>query len=491
MSDFSKGIESLSPEKRSLLDLMLKKKGAEFNTFPLSFAQQRLWFLYQMEPDSAVYNIPAAVRLNGLIDVSVLERTLNAIIERHESLRTSFALINGQPVQIISRAQSFTLPLVDLSELDGAERDAEARRLATEEAQRPFNLTQGPLLRATLLRLGEQEHVVLLTMHHIVSDGWSMGVLIKEVGALYEAFSTGKSSPLPELPIQYADYAVWQQQWLQGETLNTQLDYWKQQLADAPSTIELPTDHQRPASQSFRGAQESLQLTREVSEGLRRLSHEHGTTLFMTLLAAFQCLLYRYSGQEDVVVGSPIAGRTRAEVEGLIGFFVNTSVLRTKVRGDDGFRELMRQVREVCVGAYTHQEVPFEKLVEELQPSRDLSRHPLFQVMFVLQNAGQETLELPKVKLSSMEANNGAAVFDLTLSMIEVGEMLAGTIEYSTDLFERETILRIIGHFHTLLHGIVSEPDLPLSHLPLLTHAERHQLLLQWNDTRSPFPSHL
>ncbi|MGB7925177.1 MAG: amino acid adenylation domain-containing protein, partial [Pyrinomonadaceae bacterium] len=457
-------------------------------TLPLSFAQVRLWFIDQMEPGNTFYNLPVAIRLKGRLDVAALERTLNEVIRRHEVLRTTFPTIDGKPAQVIAPSLALNMAVVDLSALPHAQREAETRRLVGEEADAPFDLSRGPLIRAGLLRLSEDEHVVLFTMHHIISDGWSRGVLAEEIAKLYAAFIAGRPSPLPELPVQYADFAVWQRQWLQGETLDAQLQYWRRQLSGAPGLIELPIDHPRPPIQTFRGAQDSLVISSQTREGLRRLCQEEGTTLFMVMLAAFKSLLFRYSRQDDIVVGSPIAGRTRAEIEPLIGFFVNTLVLRTKMSGELSFREALRRVREVCTGAYMHQDMPFEKLVEELQPERDLSCNPLFQVAFHFLNTPLEPLELPGLKLVPMELDHNSAKFDITLTMEEKKNGLSGTMEYNTDLFERETILRIFDHFQRLLHGIVSDPDLPLSLLPLLSDAERRQLIHLWNDTHLPLP---
>nr|QEO74542.1 condensation domain-containing protein [uncultured bacterium] len=458
---------------------------------PLSFAQQRLWFIDQLEPGNAAYNVPAAVRLRGRLNIPALEQSLSEIARRHEVLRTSFALRDGVPVQIVHEAEPMKLGIIDLGGLEEGERVREAQRLASRESQEGFDLSTGPVWRAKLLRLGAEDHVVLLTMHHIVSDAWSISVLINDIAAIYEAYSEGRESPLEELEIQYGDYAAWQRGWLRGEALEGQLGYWREALAGAPEMLELPTDHSRPAVQSYRGAAESLMLPARLTEGMRQLGESEGVTLFMTMLAAFQTLLSRYTGQEEIVVGTPIAGRNRAEIENLIGFFVNTLVLRSKVSGERGFRELVGQVREVCLGAYAHQDLPFEKLVEELQPSRDLSRQPLFQVMFILQNAPQRSLALPKLTLSPVGAEDETAHFELTLTMNETAEGLEATLEYNTDLFERQSIKRMMGHFHRLLEGIVNDPDQHLSELPLLTEAERRQLLYEWNDTRAPFPSHL
>ncbi len=455
---------------------------------PLSYAQQRLWFIDQLEPNSALYNIPAAVRLKGELNLTALGQTFSEVVRRHEVLRTTFVNVDGEPLQHISPAQPLSLPIVDLSHLTADERETEAQRLATAEAQRPFDLSRGPLFRVQVLRLSVTEHILLCTMHHIVSDGWSIWMLVREVAALYEAFSQDQPSPLPELPIQYADYAVWQRQWLEGAVLEAQLAYWREQLSGAPSVLELPTDYPRPAVQSFRGAAQSIRLSAELTEKLRQLSRAEGVTLFMTLLSAFSVLLSRLSGQADIVVGTPIANRTRVETEGLIGFFVNTLVLRTKVEAEESFRALLARVREVTLGAYSHQEVPFEKLVEELQPDRDLSHSPLFQVMFVLQNAPRETLRLGEVELRSAGATNETAKFDLTLVLTESGDGLTGVWQYSTELFAAETIERWGGHFQTLLEAIASEPEQAVAELPLLTEGEREQLLIEWNQTAREYP---
>ncbi len=452
---------------------------------PLSFAQQRLWFIDQLDPGNSVYNFPAAVRLKGPLNVVALKQSLNEIVRRHETLRTTFAIVDGRPVQIIAPALTLTLPIVDLRELPETEREAEVQRLATNEAQRPFDLAQGPLVRATVLRLGENEHVGLLTMHHIVSDGWSTGILIREMAILYEAFCSGRPTSLPELPIQYADFAHWQRQWLDGGVLETQLTYWKRQLAGAPPFLDLPTDHTRPIVQTFRGAHQSLRLPKNISAGLKALSRQEGVTLFMTLLAAFKILLHCYTSQDDIIIGTPIANRNRLETEGLIGFFVNTLVLRTDLSGDPDFRELLRRVREVCLAAYAHQDLPFERLVEELHLARDLSRNPLFQVMFVLQNARLGTLELPGLTLSPLEVDSGTTHFDLTLHIADTGDELIASLAYNTDLFETGSIARMLRHFQMLLETVCASPGRRLSELSLLTEAERQQVLVEWNDTRS------
>ncbi|MGK3959181.1 non-ribosomal peptide synthase/polyketide synthase [Sorangium sp. So ce118] len=456
---------------------------------PLSFAQQRLWFLDRLEPGSAFYNVPAVVRLSGWLDVDALARSLQEVVRRHEALRTAFpTTLGGEAHQAIASAFEVCLPVVDLQAFAEPAREAEMHRRAVEEGQKPFDLAKGPLLRTTLLRLGEQEHVLLLTMHHIVSDGWSLGVLVRELGALYEAFSNGVASPLPELPIQYADHAVWQRAWLSGEVLEAQLAYWRQQLSGAPPALELPTDRPRRAVHTYRGAALPVALPRELSTALAALSRREGVTLFMTLLAAFQVLLHRYTGQDDIVVGSPIAGRTHPQTEGLIGFFINTLVLRTDLSLQPTVRELLGRVREVTLGAYAHQEVPFEKLVEELSPARDLSRTPLFQVMFVLQNAPMPALVLGDVELAPVETEQTTAKFELTLAFGETEEGLRGALVYNTDLFDAATIERMAGHYQTLLEGLVAEPGRRVSELPLLTEAERQKLLVTWNATEAEYP---
>ncbi|BDA72451.1 non-ribosomal peptide synthetase [Calothrix sp. PCC 7716] len=458
---------------------------------PLSFAQARLWFLDQLEPDSAAYNIPTAVRLTGSLHVAALQQSFNEIVRCHETLRTTFTSMNGEPVGVIAPVSTLRLTMVELCELPQPQQSAEVSRLTTLEAQRHFDLKSGPLLRATLLRLSPTEHVLLLVMHHIISDGWSMGVLIRELTVLYEAYSSAQPLALPELPIQYADFAHWQRQWLTGEVLQAQLEYWKQQLAGAPPVLKLPTDRTRPPIQTFQGATQSLALTEQLSQALKALSQRHGVTLFMTLLAAFQTLLYRYTGQSDICVGSPIANRKHSETEGLIGFFVNTLVLRTEVSGNASFSELLARVREVALNAYAYQDLPFEQLVEALQPERNLSHQPLFQVMFVLQNAPMPVLELPELTLNALSMDSTIAKFDLTLSMEDTQQGLVGRLEYNSDLFDAITITRMLKHFHTLLEGIVADPSQCPRDLPLLTEAERLTLLEEWNCTGVDSPKNL
>ena len=458
---------------------------------PLSFAQQRLWFIDRLEPGSPVYNFPAAVRLTGPLDLAALRRSLDEIVRRHEALRTTFAIADGRPVQIIAPLLKLTLPLVDLQTLPAGDRESELRRLATEEAQRPFDLAKGPLVRATVLRFGGQDHVGLLTMHHIVTDGWSTGILIRELAILYESYCSGRPSPLPELTIQYADFADWQRRWLDEKRLEFQLAYWRQHLAGAP-ILELPIDHPRPALQSFRGAYQRLVLSRDVGESLKALSRREGVTLFMTLLAAFQILLHRYTGQDDLVIGTPIANRNRLEIEGLIGFFVNTLVLRADLSDDPQFTELLRRVRDTCLGAYAHQDLPFERLVEELRPEPDLSRNPLFQAMFVLQNAAPQELALPGINLKPVEIDTGTTHFDLTLHVADSEPGLIATLAYNPDLFETTTIARMLAYFGSLLETLAATPERRLSELTVLTEAERAQLPVNLNGpgtTRSHYPN--
>ena len=499
MSNLSERLASLSPEKRDLLSHRLREKAQtgrepgivrrpEQDPAPLSFAQQRMWFLDQLEPASPLYTIPAALRLRGRLHVRALEQALNEIIRRHEGLRATFDSVDGNPVQRIAPVLSLTLPIVDLRSLPASQVDAEALRLAREEAGRPFDLSRGPLIRASLLRLDVEEHVILLTMHHIISDGWSIGVLARELAALYGAFAAGRPSPLGELPIQYADYAYWQRQWLQGENLERQLAYWRQQLAGSPDALDMPTDRPRPSIQSFRGAHHSFSLPPAVSKGLVSLCREARVTSFMALLAAFATLLHRYTGQEDICVGTPIANRNRAEIEGLIGLFVNTLVLRTDLSGDPSFRTLLARVRETTLRAYNHQDLPFEMLVDELQPERELNRTPLFQVMFDLQGPSLRGLELPGLKLSLMDVERGTSKFEMVMAIVEEADGLKGTLEFDTDLFDAATAARLITHYQTLLEGVVADPDRHLSALPLLGQAERRQLLVEWNDTAARYP---
>lgn len=450
---------------------------------PLSFAQQRLWFLDQLDPGNPIYSIASAVRLKGQLDPDALERTLNEIVRRHESLRTVFREQQGVAVQFIQPEQRIALPLLSLAGFAEADQKMEVERLAVVEARKAFDLARGPLLRTRLLRLGPEDHVMLFTLHHIISDGWSTGILMREAKAIYAAYTENQESPLPELTLQYADYAVWQRGWLKGDVVERHLAYWKVQLDQMPPFLELPGDRPRPRELSYRGTTLNVSLSEGLTEELRVLSQREGVTLYMVLLAAFQTLLYRYTGQTDIVVGSPIANRQNTEIESLIGFFVNTLVLRVDLSGDPSFTELLERVQEVTLGAYEHQDIPFEMLVEELQPERNLSFAPLFQILFVLQNAPRDELTLSGLELSHMDVSNGTTHFDLTLQLEESATGLSGIIEYSVDLFDEETMKHLFGHLQTLLAAIVENPDERISALPLLTETEKHRLLVQWNDT--------
>jgi amino acid adenylation domain-containing protein len=498
-SDLSARRSNLSPEKRAMLELLLRGEYADTSqtetiprrpegSNPLSFAQQRLWFLDQLEPNSPLYNLPHGVRLSGALDIPALERGFNALVERHEILRITFAVIDGNPVQLIGPRLTLALPVMDLEALPQEEREAEVQRLATAEARQPFDLAHGPLLRVRLLRLGIQEHVLLLTLHHIVADGWSRDIVVRELAVLYEALAAGRPAPLPELPIQYADFAHWQRRYLQREILERQLGYWRGRLAGAASVLAVPTDRPRPAQPTYRGATHAFILPAALTASLRALSRAQGATLFMTLVASFKTLLYRYSGQGDLCIGTPMANRNRLEIEGLIGFFVNTLVLRTELSDDPRFVELLGRVRETVLGAQANQDLPFERLVEKLQPVRDMSHSPLFQVMVALQNTPSRELQIDGLRFCGLGVDSGHAKFDLSLDITEVQGALDCVYEYSTDLFDGSTIERLAKHLETLLHGIVAHPEARLSELPILTEPERHRLLIEWNATAAEYP---
>lgn len=458
---------------------------------PLSFAQQQLWFLNQLEPDNPAYNIPAVIRLDGRLDVEALRQSITEIIRRHEALRAVFTFGAGVPVQTIAPVPSFAIPIIDLRALPEAGRADNARQVALDEAHHCFDLSRGPLVRASLLRLSEDEHLMLLTMHHIVTDGWSFGVFAHELGKLYENFRVGKPSPLPELSIQYVDFAHWQREWIQGEVIDPHLSYWRKQLAGIPRALELPTNRARPAILTSRGGTVQFELAPRLTEGLRVVSRQEKVTLFMTLLGAFQTLLHYYTSQDDILVGTPIASRTTPGVEGLIGLFVNTLVLRADLSGDPSFQELLVRVRETTLGGYAHQELPFEKLVEELQPDRDMSHTPVFQVMFSLLPAINLNQQLPELKLSISGTDSGVVKRDLTLMVEEVEDRLRASLQYSTDLFDAHTIERMARHYENLLESIVKDRALPISTLGLLTETEQQQLLLEWNDTAVVQPARL
>jgi amino acid adenylation domain-containing protein len=457
-------------------------------SIPLSFAQERLWFINQLEGASATYNMPAALRLNGDLNLKAFERALAEIVRRHEALRTSFLTVNGTPSKVIHPSAEMKVAVVDLQHLSDSEREQILAQQIEQAAITPFDLEIAPLIRWSLIQLSATEYVFCINMHHIVSDGWSIGVLVQELSALYPAYCAGAPSPLPELEIQYADFALWQRQWLSGEVLEQQLEYWVSQLQGAPELLQLPTDRPRPSVQTYQGATHSLSLSAELAQKLQGLSRQTGSTLFMTLMTAFATLLYRYSGESDVVIGSPIANRNRSEIEPLIGFFVNTLVLRTRLEDRLSFEQLLTQVRATTLKAYEHQDLPFEQIVEALQPQRSTSHSPLFQVMFVLQNTPMGEIELPGVKLSELHTDSTIAKFDLTLSMSETPLGLECDWEYNTDLFNGATIERMASHFENLLSAIAENPHQAVSELPLLCEAERQQLLVAWNDTQIEYP---
>ncbi len=469
----------------------------EVFVFPASFAQQRLWFLDRSIPGNTIYNVHTAIHLAGSLNLAALERTFNEIVRRHETLRTTFIVEDGQPLQAIAPSATIPLQVVDLQHLDSEERDVTAKRIINTALKYAFDLASGALLRVTILVLSDTEHILLINMHHIICDDWSLGVLIRELSTVYTAFAQNRSSPLSELPLQYADFAQWQREWLQGEILDTQLAYWRQQL-NGISTLHLPTDKPRSAIQNYQGATQFLELPKQLTDRLEQLSQQAGVTLFMTLLAAFQTLIYRYTHQSDIAIGSPIANRNRSEIEGIIGFFVNTLVLRSDLSGNPTFRELLDRVREVTVGAYTHQDLPFEKLVSELHPERSLSHHPLFQVVFGFQNAPMSSLELPGLVPRLINIDSKTTRFDLELHLWKCGEDfrssdggkwhdtegLRGIVVYNTDLFEPATIDRMLSHFKTLLSSIVANPDRRIANLPLLSDVEINRVMVEWNNTQ-------
>ena len=484
-------IESLAAEVKALIahkplgdrEALPLVPLSQRDALPLSFAQQRLWFLDQFEDgQETLYNMPWALRLDGALDVPALQQALTTLVHRHESLRTVFHTVNERAIQIIAKPEAFTLPLVDI---DNAELPA---RLA-DNVNHVFALAEGPLFIAKLLRLSSAAHVLLLNMHHSISDGWSIGVLNRELATLYTAYHQGQASPLPPLPIQYADFAHWQRQWLQGEVLQTQIDYWKTQLRGAPALLELPTDRPRPATLRHRGQSVRFTLPAELGGQLQQLSRESNATLFMTLLAGFNLLLARYSGQEDICVGTPIANRQRPELEGLIGFFVNTLVLRNHIGPQDSVKELLRQVRETALAAYAHQDVPFEHLVEALNPERSLSYAPLFQVMFALQNNEEGQLAMPGIQTSRLHSEILTAKFDISMNLKETGQGLEGIVEYNTDIFAQATMERLVQHYRNVLQSMVNDPRQILHEIPLISEAERQQILVDWNNTAADYPN--
>jgi aspartate racemase len=487
-------VAGLSPDKRALLERHLEARGpaiprrATRGAPPLSFAQQRLWFIEQLEPRNPLYHITRAVRLRGSLDIGALQAALDAVVARHEAVRTTFQSVDGSPVQRVGPPRAVTLARIDLGAI-GALSDLETvRRRLVDEAQRPYDLSRDLMLRAALFRFDARDHVLLLMMHHIATDAWSMGILARELSECYAASVAGRRPTLPDLPIQYGDYAEWQRQWFSGSVLEKSLRYWTEHLANL-TPLELPTDHPRPARQTYRGGREAFRIPSEITSALRAVGRQSRATLFMTIAAAFQTLLHRYSGQEDIAVGTPIAGRGYTQLEGLIGFFVNTLVLRGDLSGNPTFRKLLAHVRDVALRAYEHQDLPFERLVAELGPARSLSHTPVFQVMLAFNSTEPEFLTFRGVTVEPIDVDTETAKCDLILAVRDTAQELAGRMEYNTDLFESETIRRMLGHFETLLAAIAADPDRTLSALPLLSARERRQLIVEWNDTRRDLPA--
>lgn len=454
---------------------------------PLSFAQQRIWFLNELVPDNPVYNIFAGVHLIGAVDIAALTESFNRVVQRHETLRTTFIMTDDGPVQLIAPELILTLTRVDLRDLTPAQQEVRIQSVIEDEAQRPFNLSEGPLVRATLVHKGKTEYLLLFTIHHIISDQWSMGILIREVTTFYDAISRNQPVRLPDLPVQYADFACWQRAWLQKAVLETELNFWREQLKGIP-VLELPTPYPRPAVQTFKGTTQSFWLSASLSQRLQAWSRKEGVTLFMTLLAAFKVLLYRYTGQEDIVVGTAVANRNQTALENLIGFFVNTLVLRTQTSGKMSFRSFLNQVQDNVSKVQTHQNLPFEQLVEALQPKRDLSHNPLFQVMFVLHNAPAPSLNLPDLTLKPLGLDVQKSNFDLSFFLTETAQGILGKVEYGTDLFSADFIAQLWQHYQNLLEAILADPSRSLAMLPLLTDIEQHNILETWNDTAVSYP---
>ncbi|HEX8149639.1 MAG TPA: amino acid adenylation domain-containing protein [Pyrinomonadaceae bacterium] len=500
MNDIRGQVRELSPAQRERLLAMLgeirpgeRPRTADFrrrpaSSGPLSFAQQRLWFLQQMYPEAAAYNCPLLVRINQRLDAEVLARALSELARRHEILRTTFSLESGRPLQLVNPPAPVPLRRIDLCHVSAAERDGAAAAAIREEGRQPFDLLSGPCWRASLLKLEDERYILEVIFHHIITDGWSIALFQKELAAVYEAFAQGRPSPLAEPPLQYLDFAAGQRDWLQSEALQSQLAYWREHLAGAPPVLDLPADRPRPAAQSFRGANQLFRLPESLSGQLRELSRREGVTMFMTLLAAFKTLLYRYTGQADILVGTPIANRNHCDVEGLLGVFVNTLVLRTKLSGRLSFRELLGSVRDTCLGAYAHQDLPFERLVEELRPERDPRHTPIFQTMFVLQNIPRGPREASAWSPMGLAMESGSAQFDLGLNVEDRGRELVGAFEYSTDIFEHATITRLVENFETLLRAVVADPGERVAYLPLLAPGSRRLVLRDWNDTAAARP---
>lgn len=499
MDDLYKKLSELPQEKRRLLEAMLQEQGVDLskllivpqsrdgNQFPLSYSQQRLWFLDKLEPDSALYNIAPALRLKGPLNVSALTRSFSEIIRRHEVLRTVFHEIDGEPVQIINPPFEMEIPVVGLEDVSADRLDDKIRTLAVKEATTPFNLSTGPLMRVRLLRISEEDHVLLVTMHHIVSDNWSTGLLIRELMALYDGNVNGTSVRLPDLPVQYADFAAWQRKWLSGKTLENQLTYWKKQLAGVDTVLNMPLDFPRPAYMTTNGDYITFSLDEETSARLNNLARQNDVTLFMLLTALFEVLLYKYSGQQNFCLGTPIANRNRQETETLIGFFVNTLVLRADIAGDLSFTGLLKYVKETTLNAYAHQDLPFETLVESLQPERNMSTSPLFQVMFVLNNAPMQSLQLSGLDIELLEFENKTSKFELILNAYEDKTGLKFKLEFNTDLYLPDTINRLISHYRQLISSVLDNPGARLSDLEMMTVDEKHLLLSVWSQPEKQY----
>ncbi|HEV2735895.1 MAG TPA: condensation domain-containing protein, partial [Longimicrobiaceae bacterium] len=486
LADFARGLEEAARAELPAIE-PVERTGS----LALSFAQQRLWVLEQLGRMNGAYHVRKRLRLRGALDAAALVRALDRIVARHEALRTTFPTVDGGPVQRIAPAAEsrFHLPEHDLR--GHPEPEAELRRLVAEEAAAPFDLERGPLIRGRLVRLAADDHVLLLAMHHIVSDGWSVGVLVDELSLLYGAYRRGEGDPLPPLPVQYADYAAWQRRWVDGETLREQADYWTAALAGAPELLELPADHARPARQDFRGASAAVELDAELTAALKALGRRHGTTLFMTLLAGWAATLGRLSGRRDVVVGTPTANRGRREIEGLIGFFLNTLALRVDLSGSPTTAELLRRVRARALEAQQNQDIPFEQVVERAQPARNVAHSPVFQVMFSWQNAPRGKLELPGLEASPVAgpASEGTAKFDLSLELGEADGRIVGRVEYATSLFERATVRRYVGCLSRVLEEMAAGPDRRVEALEVMPAAERRQVLETWNRTAAAYPA--
>jgi amino acid adenylation domain-containing protein len=507
MTDISERISALTPEQRALFDARLKQKGLRTDvtavqtiprrqdrdsiTCPASIDQERLWFIDQLQPGNTAYNIFNASRIRGSLNVPIMERVINELIQRHEVLRTTLKSVDGLPVQVIAPDLKITLEPVSLEHLPEPERYGEAVRLTTEEFARPFDLENEPLVRVSLLRLAKDDFVLQVNMQHAITDRWSFAVFEKELAVLYQAFATGHPSPLPELPIQFADYAVWQRERMNGDEYKKDLEYWRKQLAGAPFVLDFPTDFPRPPIQNFRGARVYVSYPKSLLDGLKELSRHEGVTMFMTLMAAFKTLIYRYTNQHDVLISTPIGTRLRPETENLVGYLLNLLIVRTDLSGDPTFRELLKREQDACVGAFAHQEVPFGKLVQELKPIQDPSRNPIAQVAFLYLDFPEATaMQFLGLTATHIDIDNGASRFDITLAMTETPEGFTVSIEYIRDIFEHSRMERMAEHLKVLLSSIIANPDAHLSDLPILTLAERHQLQ-QWNDTAHQFPSTL